>query len=63
MTVLKIPRVKRLKIKISHFFQRPKAGCFQEPDRGVCDYLTAKRNEEMPITRADIQLKAFEITE
>lgn len=37
-------------------------GRFQEADRSACEYLSEKRNEEMPLTGADIQLKALEIT-
>lgn len=43
-------------------FQHPKTGRFQEADRSACEYLSEKRNEEMPLTGADIQLKALEIT-
>lgn len=43
-------------------FQHPKTGRFQEADRTACEYLSEKRNEEMPLTGADIQLKALEIT-
>ncbi|KAJ8358119.1 hypothetical protein AAFF_G00032720 [Aldrovandia affinis] len=34
---------------------------FQEIDKRVCEYVTEKRNDGMPITRAVIQLKALEI--
>lgn len=43
-------------------FQHSKKECFQQLDGKVCKDLSAKRNEELPITRADIQLKALEIT-
>ncbi|XP_046899803.1 zinc finger protein 3-like [Hypomesus transpacificus] len=39
----------------------PQSGRFQEIDRRVCDYLTEKQDDGMPITRAVIQLKALEI--
>ncbi|KAJ8412579.1 hypothetical protein AAFF_G00129150 [Aldrovandia affinis] len=37
------------------------SGRFQEIDRRVREYVTEKRNDGMPITRAVIQLKALEI--
>ncbi|KAJ8362614.1 hypothetical protein AAFF_G00365480 [Aldrovandia affinis] len=39
----------------------PQSGRFQEIDKRVCEYVTEKRNDGMPITRAVIQLKALEI--
>uniref|UniRef100_A0A3Q1GUX3 Pogo transposable element derived with KRAB domain n=1 Tax=Acanthochromis polyacanthus TaxID=80966 RepID=A0A3Q1GUX3_9TELE len=42
-------------------FRGPKSGRFKEIDRKVCEYITEKRNDGMPITRAVIQLKAREI--
>ncbi|KAJ8361947.1 hypothetical protein AAFF_G00409250 [Aldrovandia affinis] len=38
-----------------------RSGRFQEIDKRVCEYVTEKRNDGMPITRAVIQLKALEI--
>uniref|UniRef100_A0A672HC27 HTH CENPB-type domain-containing protein n=1 Tax=Salarias fasciatus TaxID=181472 RepID=A0A672HC27_SALFA len=42
-------------------FRGPKSGLFREIDRRVSEYVSEKRNEGMPITRAVIQLKALEI--
>ena len=43
-------------------YHGPQSGRFQEINRRVCEYVTEKRNDGMPITRAVIQLKALEIT-
>uniref|UniRef100_A0A8C6PX15 HTH CENPB-type domain-containing protein n=1 Tax=Nothobranchius furzeri TaxID=105023 RepID=A0A8C6PX15_NOTFU len=42
-------------------FRGPQRGRFQEIDRRVCEFVTEKRNEGLPITRAIIQLKALNI--
>ncbi|QQP49044.1 Pogo ele1 orf1-h 1e-40-j 4, partial [Caligus rogercresseyi] len=42
-------------------FRGPQRGCFQEIDSRVFQYVTEKRQEAMPVTRAIIQLKALEI--
>lgn len=46
------------KARSHKIFPTSKIGCFYKLDKCV----TEKWNEEMPITRADIQLKALEIT-
>uniref|UniRef100_A0A3B3R0P4 HTH CENPB-type domain-containing protein n=1 Tax=Paramormyrops kingsleyae TaxID=1676925 RepID=A0A3B3R0P4_9TELE len=42
-------------------FRGPQCGRFQEIDRRVCEYVTEKCKDGMPIIRAIIQLKALEI--
>lgn len=42
-------------------FRGPQSGRFEEIDRRVCQYVTEKRQDGMPVTRAIIQLKALEI--
>lgn len=42
-------------------YRGPQTGRFTEIDRRVCDYVTEKRNEGMPIPRAVMQQKALEV--
>lgn len=42
-------------------YRGPQTGHFTEIDRRVCDYVTEKRNEGMPIPRAVMQQKALEV--